>query len=91
MSVVVAVVSTRAEAELIVGMLQSNGLRAYVSADDAGGAHLELQSQGVRVVSPPDDAAAARLLLHSVDPSHGNPPELNRFQRWLMRLLRADR
>jgi hypothetical protein len=89
MSAVVAVVNSRAEAELIVGMLRSHGLRAYVSADDAGGAHLELQSQGVRVMSAPDDAAAARLLLHTVNPPDP-APELNRFQRWVMRLLGAD-
>ncbi len=32
--VVVAVVTSRTEAELIAGLLRSNGLRAAVSADD---------------------------------------------------------
>jgi hypothetical protein len=36
-TVSVAVVASRIEAELIVGMLRSHGLRAAVSADDAGG------------------------------------------------------
>ena len=36
-SVPVAVVTSRTEAELIVGLLRSNGLRAVISADDAGG------------------------------------------------------
>jgi len=36
-TVPVAVVTSRTEAELIVGMQHSNGLRAAVSADDVGG------------------------------------------------------
>jgi hypothetical protein len=56
-------VTSRVEADLIVGMLRSNGLRAVVSADDAGGQEPELQLQGVRVlVASPDEAAARRLL-----------------------------
>ena len=35
-TVPVAVVASRIEAELIVGLLRSNGVRAVVSADDAG-------------------------------------------------------
>ena len=59
----VAVVASRTEAELIVGMLRSNGLRAAVAADDAGGQEPQLQLQGVRVlVAPPDEAAARQLL-----------------------------
>ena len=41
-----AVVSSRIEAELIVGLLRSNGLRAAVSAGDAGGQEPQLQLQG---------------------------------------------
>ena len=59
----VAIVATRTEAELIVGMLRSNGLRAAVSADDAGGQEPQLQLQGVRVLVAPSDEAAARQLL----------------------------
>jgi hypothetical protein len=62
-TVAVAIVSTRAEAELIVGMLRSNGLRAAVSADDAGGQEPQLQLQGVRVLVASSDEAAARQLL----------------------------
>ena len=62
-TVPVAVVASRTEAELIVGMLRSNGLRAAVSADDAGGAEPQLQLQGVRVLVASADEAAARLLL----------------------------
>ena len=66
----VAVVASRTEAELIVGMLRSNGLRAAVSADDAGGQEPQLQLQGVRVlVAPADEAAARRLLADAEDTS----------------------
>jgi hypothetical protein len=62
-TVPVAVVASRTEAELIVGMLRSNGLRAAVAADDAGGQEPQLQLQGVRVLVAPDDEAPARQLL----------------------------
>jgi Putative prokaryotic signal transducing protein len=57
------VVTSRTEAELIVGMLRSNGVRAAVSADDAGGQDPQLQLQGVRVLVAPEDEALARQLL----------------------------
>jgi hypothetical protein len=62
-TVPVAVVSSRTEAELIVGMLRNNDLRAAVSADDAGGQEPPLQVQGVRVLVAPSDEAAARRLI----------------------------
>jgi hypothetical protein len=62
-TVPVAVVASRTEAELIVGMLRSNGLRAAVSADDAGGEEPQLQLQGVRVLVAAADEAPARQLL----------------------------
>ena len=62
-TVSVAVVASRTEAELIVGMLRSNGLRAVVSADDAGGVEPQLQLQGVRVLVAPSDEASARQLI----------------------------
>jgi hypothetical protein len=59
----VAVVGSRIEAELIVGVLRSHGLRAAVAADDAGGQEPALQLQGVRVlVARSDEASAIRLL-----------------------------
>ena len=61
--VTVAVVTSRAEADLIVGLLRSNGLRAVVSADDADGQDPQLQLQGVRVLVAPADETAARRLL----------------------------
>jgi hypothetical protein len=62
-TVPVTVVPSRTEAELIVGMLRSNGLTAAVSADDAGGQDPQLQIQGVRVLVAASDEAAARQLL----------------------------
>ena len=62
-TVPVAVVASRTEADLIVGLLRSNGLRAAVSADDAGGQDPQLQLQGVRVLVARSDETAARRLL----------------------------
>jgi hypothetical protein len=62
-SVPVVLASSRIEAELIVGMLRSNGVRAIVSADDAGGQEPPLQISGVRVLVTPSDAPLARELL----------------------------
>jgi hypothetical protein len=66
----VAVVTSRTEAELIAGMLRSNGVRAAVSADDAGGQDPQLQILGVRVLVAPADEASARELL--ADAEAGN-------------------
>jgi hypothetical protein len=62
-NVPVAVVSSRVEADLIVGMLRSNGVRAVVAADDAGGLEPQLQLEGVRVLVTPSSEATARRLL----------------------------
>ena len=68
-SVPVAIAASRIEADLIVGMLRSNGVAAVLSADDAGGQEPQLQLQGVRVLVPPSDEAAARQLLADTDDS----------------------
>jgi len=68
-SVPVAIAASRIEADLIVGMLRSNGVRAILSADDAGGQEPQLQLQGVRVLVTPSDEAAARQLLAATDDS----------------------
>ena len=61
--VTVAVVPSRAEAELVVGLLRTHGVRAGYIADDAGGQEPQLQQDGVRVmVAAPDEALARRLL-----------------------------
>jgi hypothetical protein len=68
-SVPVALAASRIEAELIVGMLRSNGVTAVLSADDAGGQEPPLQLQGVRVLVTPSGQAAARQLLAAADDS----------------------
>jgi hypothetical protein len=70
-TVPVTVVGSRIEAELIVGFLVNYGLRAFVSADDAGGQEPQLQLQGVRVLVAPSDEADARRLLAEADESAG--------------------
>ena len=70
-TVSVAVVTSRTEAELIVGLLSSHGLRAAVSADDAGGQEPQLQLQGVRVLVAPSDETAAREVLAAADDATG--------------------
>ncbi len=66
-TVSVAVVSSRTEAELIAGMLRSNGVEAAVSADDFGGQDPALQLLGVRVVVAETDEAQARRLIADTD------------------------
>lgn len=63
----VAVVSSRSEAELVAGLLRSNGLKAAILADDAGGQDPQLQISGVRVLVDADDEAAARQVLAEVE------------------------
>lgn len=59
----VAVVASRTEAELIVGLLRSHGLNAALAADDAGGQYPQLQLEGVHVLVAPADEPSARRLL----------------------------
>jgi uncharacterized membrane protein len=66
-TVSVAVVASRTEAELIVGMLRSHGVSAAVSADDAGGQYPQMQIEGVRVLVASADEASARRLLAVAD------------------------
>jgi hypothetical protein len=59
----VAVVDSRIEAEVIAGLLRSNGIRVGINADDAGAQDPALQLQGVQVFVSPEDAPTARKLL----------------------------
>ena len=68
----VATVSSRFEADLIAGFLGQYGVRATVTADDAGGQEPQLQLEGVRVLVAPSDEAVARRLLAEV-PLGGGP------------------
>ena len=72
-TVTVAVVASRTEAELVAGLLRSNGLRAAVLADDAGGQDPQLQLTGVRVLVDADDEAAARQILADVEETPETP------------------
>jgi hypothetical protein len=56
--------SSDAEARLIVGMLEANGIAARLSADDAGGLEPQWQlTNGVRVLVAPEDVEPARQLV----------------------------
>ncbi|MEP7023600.1 MAG: DUF2007 domain-containing protein [Actinomycetota bacterium] len=76
-NVTVADVPSRIEADLIIGMLRSNGVRAVVSADDAGGQEPQLQIAGVRVLVSPSDEAAARQLLADAEAGVGATEDEN--------------
>lgn len=63
----VAVVGSRTEAELIVGMLRNNNVTAALSGDDAGGMYPALQAHGVSVLVAHYDEATAHRLLAAAD------------------------
>jgi hypothetical protein len=64
-TVIVTVAPSRTEAELIVGMLRSGGLRAAISAHGFGAR--DLRPRGVPVLVAPDDEEAAREFLATVE------------------------
>jgi len=70
-NVIVAQVPSRTEADLIVGLLSTNGVRSVVSADDAGGQQPQLQIDGVRVLVARSDEAAACQILADVEATAG--------------------
>ena len=60
------------EAQLIVGMLESHGILATASPDDAGGLEPQWQlTEGVRVLVAAEDADAARRLVADADAGGG--------------------
>ena len=60
----VATFGNRPEAEIAKGMLEANGTRTVLSADDAGGWRPELTfTMGVRLLVAEDDVEVARELL----------------------------
>jgi hypothetical protein len=65
--VCVAVVTSRTEAELIVGMLRSGGLRAAMSARSIRERQPDLRLRSVQVLVPRADEAAARECLAAVE------------------------
>ncbi|GAA2614874.1 putative signal transducing protein [Paractinoplanes durhamensis] len=62
-TVSVASVSSRAEGDIVAGLLQSAGINAWISADDAGGEIGSLQLEGVLVLVAAADEAKAREIL----------------------------
>jgi Putative prokaryotic signal transducing protein len=71
-TVPVAAVTSRIEAELIVGLLANYQIGAVIAADDAGGLDPALQTQGVGVLVAPSDEAAARQILADADRAAGS-------------------
>jgi type III secretory pathway lipoprotein EscJ len=55
--------ANRSEAEIVLGLLESAGIAASVSADDAGGAYPFDLSGGAQVLVDEDDFEAASELL----------------------------
>ena len=53
---------TRNEAEVVQGLLASEGISASVEADDAGGAYPFVYGDGARVLVDEDDAKASETL-----------------------------
>jgi Putative prokaryotic signal transducing protein len=65
---VAAVASSTIEAQIIVGLLEANGISAVVSADDAGGMEPQWQlTDGVRVLVRPEDLERAKELIAERD------------------------
>ena len=61
---VAAVARSTVEAQLIVGMLEANGIRAAISTDDAGGQEPQWQlTDGVRVLVAGQDLNEAQRLI----------------------------
>ena len=74
-TVPVAVVNSRTEAALVVGLLESHGVPAFASTDDAGGQEPQWQlSAGIRVLVALADATIARQLLEAAERG-GNPED----------------
>jgi hypothetical protein len=55
--------ATRTEAGIVVGRLESDGIEAWISADDAGGAFPFSLSGGVQVLVDEGDVEKASRLL----------------------------
>jgi type III secretory pathway lipoprotein EscJ len=68
----IASVATRGEAELVVGLLGSEGIAASIGADDAGGAYPFELSGGARVLVDESDAEAALEVLARGGSEHGS-------------------
>lgn len=67
--VVIGTFQTRTEAEIVRGMLESAGIEAWVSADDAGGAAPLEMSGGARVLVDESQREAAAQLMAGREPA----------------------
>jgi Putative prokaryotic signal transducing protein len=61
--VTIGTYTTRTEAEIVEGLLESAGISASIRADDAGGAYPFEFSGGAQVLVDESDAEAASQLL----------------------------
>jgi hypothetical protein len=76
-AVVIEKFTSRIEAEMAAGLLESEGIEALVLADDAGGLYPMLQFlRGVRLLVAPEDEAQAREILKAME-EQGEPLEEN--------------
>ncbi|MFZ5450427.1 MAG: putative signal transducing protein [Thermodesulfobacteriota bacterium] len=67
-AVVIEKFSSRMEADIAAGLLESEGIETLVLADDAGGLYPMLQSiRGVRLLVAPEDEAQAREILEAME------------------------
>lgn len=62
-SIPIGTYATRAEAEIVEGLLASAGISASIRADDAGGAYPFVLSGGAQVLVDERDAKAASQVL----------------------------
>ncbi len=66
-AIVLETFSSRIEAEMAAGLLESEGVPAMVMADDAGGAYPALQfTRGVRLMVAAEDQYRAREILKAM-------------------------
>jgi len=66
-AIVLETFSSRIEAEMAAGLLESEGVPALVLADDAGGAYPSLQFvRGVRLLVAAEDQYRAREILRDM-------------------------
>jgi cell division protein FtsN len=63
--ITVGTFATRDEAEIVQGLLATEGIDSSIQADDAGGAYPFVLSGGAQVLVDQSDAAAASELLAS--------------------------
>lgn len=65
---VVATAGSHPEALLIAGLLQNNGIEAFVRADDAGNQFPSVDVNGIEVLVSAEDAERAGAILRGAEP-----------------------